>query len=334
MLSFENSIYLWWALAIPVLVFLFYRLIKWKKKTALALGDKNLVGRLLRFYSAKHFRWKFYLVCLALLLGVLAAAGLRKQTTRSAETTTGVDLIFALDVSKSMLSQDIKPTRLDRAKQLIGNLSAHLQNNRIGLVVFAGQAILQMPLTDDIGALNMYLPNVNTDMVPIQGTEVGAALLVADNALNPREKKHKAVLLITDGETHDKTSEKAAKKLYGDGVTVITVGIGTPKGAPIFDPVTQQNKKDKNGNIIISKLNEKELKNIADITHGSYMLLNNDRKAIETIVAKVDSMEKKLVVTGKVGSRHFFYLFPFIISIALVILIAELFISERKHVLT
>lgn len=274
------------------------------------------------------------MICLALFFGVLAAAGLRKQTNRSSETTAGIDLIFALDVSKSMLSQDIKPTRLDRAKQLINNLSAHLQNNRIGLVVFAGQAILQMPLTDDIGALNMYLPNVNTEMIPIQGTAIGTALEVAGDALNPREKKHKTVILITDGETHDKTSEKAAKKLYGDGVTVIAVGIGTPKGAPIFDPVTQQDKKDKNGNIVISKLNEKELKNIADITHGSYMLLNNDRKAIQEIIAKVDSMEKKLVVTGKVGSRHFYYLFPFIISLALVILIAELFISERKPSIT
>lgn len=334
MLSIENSIYLWWALAIVPLIFLFYRLIKWKKKTASALGDRKLINRLLRFYSAKNFRWKFYLTCLALLLGVIAAAGLRKQSIRASETTAGIDLIFVLDVSKSMLSQDIKPTRLDRAKQLINNLAEHLQNNRIGLVVFAGQAILQMPLTDDIGALNMYLPNVNTDMIPIQGTAVGTALEVADNALNPREKKHKAIILITDGETHDKASEAAAKKLYGDGVTVIAVGIGTPKGAPIFDPITQQDKKDKNGNIVISKLNEKELKKIAEVTHGSYMLLDNDRKAIQTIIAKVDSMEKKLVVTGKVGSRNFLYFFPYLIALVLIILVVELFIPERKHSMT
>lgn len=296
-----------------------------------SLGDSKLVKKLIRSYSARNFRWKFYFICLAFVLLVVAAAGLRNQTDRNSDRSAGIDIVIALDVSKSMLSQDIKPTRLDRAKQLIRSLTANLQNNRVGLVVFAGQAILQMPLTDDIGAVNMYIPNINTDMVPIQGTAIGTALLTANNALNAEDKKHKAIILITDGETHDKTTDDAIKRLYADGVTVFTVGIGTPGGSPIFDPVTNGDKKDKDGNIVISKLNEATLKEIAAKTNGTYVLLNNDRAAIESITQKIGSMEKKLIVSGKVGNRNFFYYFPYFIGAALLLLIIEIFIPERKR---
>lgn len=331
MLSFENPTYLWWLLAIIPLIFLFYALIKWKKGVARSLGDKKLVKRLIRSYSDRKFKIKFYFVFVALLLGILAIASLRSPSGRGEEKSAGIDIIVALDISKSMLSQDIKPTRLDRAKQLIRNLTANLQNNRVGLVVFAGQAILQMPLTDDVGAINMYLPNINTDMIPIQGTAIGTALETADDALNALDKKHKAIILITDGETHDKKTDAAIKKLYADGVTVMTVGIGTPGGAPIFDPVTNADKKDKDGNIVISKLNEEVLKEIAEKTQGTYVLLNNDRNAIQKITGQINNMEKKLIVTGKVGSRNFYYYFPYFIGAAILLLIIELFIPERKR---
>ena len=330
MLSFTSPNYLWGLLILIPLIFLFYALLKWKKSVASSLGDRKLVARLLRFYNARKFKWKFYLVFVALGLTVLAAAGLRSPSGQGEERSAGIDILIALDVSKSMLSQDIKPTRLDRAKQLIRSLTSNLENNRVGLVVFAGQAILQMPLTGDVGAINTFLPNINTDMVPIQGTAVSAALRTAEAALHSPDKKHKAIILMTDGETHDKETNEAISKLYSSGITVFTVGIGTPKGAPIFDPATGQDKKDKDGNVVISKLNESELKEIARKTGGSYVLLNNDLDAIEKITGQINQMEKKIIVTGSVGSRNFYQYFPIFIAVALLLLTLDLFISERK----
>lgn len=330
MLSFENSTYLWWLLALIPVIILFALTLKWKEQVKKVLGDAALIKKLTAKYSPKLFRVKFYLLAIALFIGIFAAANLRKSANRGTEKSSGIDIIIALDVSKSMLSQDIKPTRLDRAKQLINQLTDNLYNNRVGLEVFAGQAILQMPLTDDIGAIKMYLSNINTDMVPIPGTAIGDALNLANNVLDSNDRKHKAVILLTDGEDHDPKTEDAVKNLYNHGVTVFTVGIGTAQGSPILDPVTNAYKKDQDGNTVISKLNEKELKDIAAGTGGSYLLLNNDASAINNITGKINNMEKKLIVSGKVGNRQYFYYFPFLIAFVLLLLVIELFIPERK----
>lgn len=330
-ISFENINYLWSVVLLIGLAYLFVRVLQWKTKTKKQLGDSKLVDRLTRSYSRRRYGVKFYLVLVALLIGIVAAANLRKTISRGDEKSAGIDIIVALDVSKSMLSQDIKPTRLDRAKQLIGRLTDELYNNRVGFVVFAGQAILQMPLTDDVGAIKMYLSNINTDAVPIPGTAIGDALVTANDALNGHDKKHKAVILITDGEDHDDNTEHAVKTLADNGVTVFTIGVGTANGSPILDPTTNEYKKDENGNTIISKLNEKELKEIAQKTGGEFVLLNNDAAAVNTIVARVNSMEKKLIVAGKVGRRTYLYFFPYLIASILILLFVEIFIPERKR---
>ncbi|ANI88945.1 hypothetical protein A9P82_06330 [Arachidicoccus ginsenosidimutans] len=330
-LSFENISYLWTLLIIVPLVALFIYVLKWKTKVKKSLGDERLIQQLTRNYSSGLYKVKFYLIAIALFIGIFAAANLRKYDSSDKEKSAGIDIIVALDVSKSMLSQDIKPTRLDRAKQLIGKLTDNLYNNRLGFVVFAGQAVLQMPLTDDVGAIKMYLSNVNTDAVPVQGTAIGDALLTANNSLNAKDKKHKAVILITDGEDHDESTESAIKTLYDNGVTVFTIGVGTANGSPILDPVTNEYKKDENGNTVISKLNEKELKEIAQKTGGEFVLLNNDATVVNTIVTKINSMEKKLIESGKVGSRNYFYYFPYFIAAILLLLIIEIFIPEKKR---
>lgn len=329
--SFENIGYAGLLLLLAALIFLFTRVLKWKSDVKKSLGDERLITRLTRNYSEKLYKLKFYFVAIALFIGIVAAMGLRKsKTSGNQETSAGIDIIIALDVSKSMLSQDIKPTRLDRAKQLIGNLTDNLYNNRVGFVVFAGQAVLQMPLTDDVGAIKMYLSNINTDAVQLPGTVIGNALLTADNALDVKDRKHKAVILITDGEDHEEVGD-AIKKLSDDGVAVYTIGVGTANGSPIPDPATGGDKKDKNGNTIISKLNEKELREIAGKTGGAYVLLDNDATVISTVTAKINSMEKKLIETGQVGSRNYFYFFPYFIAVVLLLLIIEIFIPERKR---
>ena len=313
-----------------VLIFLFTRVLKWKFNVKKSLGDERLIKRITRGYSGKLYKLKFYLIAIALFIGIFAAMGLRKdQSSGNRETSAGIDIIIALDVSKSMLSQDIKPSRLDRAKQLIGKLTDNLYNNRVGFVIFAGQAVLQMPLTDDVGAIKMYLSNINTDAVQVPGTVISDALLTADNALDVKDRKHKAVILITDGEDHESVSD-AVKKLSDDGVVVYTIGVGTANGSPILDPETGMDKRDKDNNVIISKLNEEELQEIAEKTGGEYILLNNDVTVINTVTAKINSMEKKLIETGEMGSRNYFYFFPFFIIAVLLLLIVEIFIPERK----
>jgi Ca-activated chloride channel family protein len=332
-LSFENINYLWALPLLAALLVLFFRTLKWKSKVKKSLGDERLLKRLTRGYSEKRYKLKFYFVAIALFIGIFAAMGLRSAlSSGNKDASAGIDIIIALDVSKSMLSQDIKPTRLDRAKQLIGKLTDNLYNNRVGFVVFAGQAVLQMPLTDDVGAIKMYLSNINTDAVQVSGTVVSDALLTADNALDAKDKKHKAVILITDGEDHESVGD-AITKLSNDGVTVYTIGVGTASGSPIIDPATGEEKKDKDGNTIISKLNEKELREIAEKTGGAYVLLDNDATVISAVTAKINSMEKKLIETGDTGSRNYFYYFPVLIAIVLLLLLVEIFIPERKKYL-
>lgn len=240
--------------------------------------------------------------------------------------------MVALDVSKSMLSSDIKPTRLAKAKQVISQIIDQLGDNRLGIVVFAGQAIMQMPLTDDIGAAKMYVSTIDPDMIPIQGTEIGDALLACNRAFHTGEKKYKAVILISDGEDHDPKTEAAIKELKNNGVVVHTIGVGTVAGSQIIDPVTNEPKKDASGNIVISKLNETELKNISSQTGGQYALLDNDLNAPQKIVSAINNSDKKMIRTGKMpGEKNFTSYFPLFIICMIILLVIELFISERKR---
>ena len=330
MLSFENTEYLWGLLVLLPLCALFILAIRRKEKIKKAIGDEALVQQLTKNYSAKLFRLKFICILLSLLLGILAAANLRKPDKSSTEKRAGIDVMVALDVSKSMLSQDIKPTRLDRAKQLINLLVNRLGDNRIGLVLFAGQAITQMPLTDDASAASMYVSNASPQIVPLQGTDIASALRLCNTALKTNEKKYKAVILISDGEDHDPDSEKAAKELSDNGVIVYTVGIGSPDGSPIMDPATGEYKKDVNGNTVISKLNEKELQTIAKATGGDYFRLDNQNNAVADIGADIDKMEKKMIASNAPGNKNYEAFFPFFLIPMLLLLVFEIFIPEIK----
>jgi Ca-activated chloride channel family protein len=208
-----------------------------------------------------------------------------------------------------MLSQDIKPTRLDRAKQCVNRLIDKLGENRIGLVVFAGQAYLQMPLTPDAAAAKLYLSNASPEMVNTQGTVVADALRVSMEAFNTKEKKYKAIVLISDGEDHDPETEKLLPTLADNGVIVNTIGVGTPEGSPITEPGTNEFKKDANGETVISKLNELELKMIAEKTNGVYQRLDNSEVAINSITLHWISWIKRSFNQVQVqGNTHLFTL--------------------------
>lgn len=332
MLSFENTSYLWGLLLLIPLVWLVSYVVKRKNKILQKIGNTTLARTLIANYSAKKFRLKSILFIVAILLGIMAFVNIQTPDNKDRSgTKSGIDLMVVLDVSKSMLSSDIKPTRLAKAKQVINQLIDQLGDNRLGIVVFAGQAITQMPLTDDIGAARMYVSTIEPDMIPIQGTEIGDALLAANRAFRTGEKKYKAIVLISDGEDHDPKTENALKELKNSGVIVHTIGVGTVSGSQIIDPATNEPKKDAQGNIVISKLNEKELQDIASQTGGQYALLDNSMDAPKAIITAINNTDKKLIRTGRMpGEKNFTNYFPFLILGVVLLLVIELFISERK----
>lgn len=272
MIHFQHIEYLSALLAIPVIFFLYYTVIKWKKSTAKKIGDSLLVKELTKEYSGQKFRIKFILCVVAFGLCALAVAGLVKPDENRKIQRKGTDIVVALDVSKSMLATDIKPDRLERAKQIISKIIDNSPNDRFGLVIFAGRAYLQMPLTLDHAAAKMYLSSAKPGDVPTQGTVLSDALKMSMDAFNPNEKTFKSVLLISDGEDHEPGAVKMAKDLLKSGVVVNTIGIGSPLGAPILDEETGQYKVNNKGETVITKLNEESLRNIAKAGNGMYQL--------------------------------------------------------------
>jgi len=330
MLSFQHIEYLYGLLALVPLTLVFLLVLRWKKKAGKKLGDEELISRLTRQYSPRLYLIKFITVLIVVALAVLAGANLRKPSNKGKEKKGGIDVMIALDVSKSMWCQDAKPTRLDKAKQFIDQLITQLGENRVGLVVFAGRAYLQMPLTTDIVASKIFVANASPDAVPVQGTEIGEALQLCSNSLNTKEKKYKTVVLISDGEDHDPKSEEVLQQLADAGVVVHTIGVGSPDGSPIMEPGSTEYKKDANGQTVITKLNEQELKDIAGKTGGEYNHLDDTHAAVTAIMQELNSMEKKEIDAGD-GERRYTSLYMFLLVPALLLLLAEVFIPERKR---
>ena len=328
MTRFENINYVWLLTAIPFLIMLFIFLLQWKKKTAKKIGDERLVKQITKNYSPFKFILKFSIIMIAMIAIVIGAMNFQKPGKTENIKRKGVDVMVILDVSKSMLAEDIKPSRLERAKQLLTLLMDKLENDRIGLVLFAGRAYMQMPLTTDHSAARMYIQDASPNAVPTQGTVIGEALDMANHAFNSKEQKYKAIVLISDGEDHDPDGEKMAQALAKNGVMINTVGIGSPDGAPIIDPVTKQLKKDADGQTVISKLNETELSHLANLTNGIYIRLDNMDDALTTLSQQLDSIEKKsLADTEFVSYQSFFQWF---LAVALLLLLIEFILPERK----
>lgn len=279
-------------------------------------------------YSRLKFIFKFAIALVGLVFLVAGTANLQKPGEMEKVNRVGVDVIIALDVSKSMLADDIKPSRLERARQLVTRLVDKMQNNRIGLVLFAGRAYMQMPLTLDHAAAKMYIQNANPETVPGQGTVIGEALRVSNTAFNSKERKYKAIVLISDGEDHDPEALKMTQMLSQNGVMVNTVGIGTPEGVPLYDKTTNQLRKDAQGNAIITKLNEAELQQLADQTKGIYVHLEDVNTAVDEITAQLNTIEQTAV--GDQSFINYKNYFQWFLATALLFLFVELCIPERK----
>lgn len=329
MLHFQYPEYLLALALLPVLIWCVVYVIRWKKKAKKKIGDESLVKSLIEDYSPRKFTIKYLFILLSFVLCAFAVAGLVIPDKTQRITRNGTDMMIALDVSKSMLATDIKPDRLERAKQLISKVIEQMPNERIGLVIFAGRAYLQMPLTIDHQAAKMYIAALTTNDVPTQGTVISSALRMCQAAFNPNDKSYKSVLLISDGEDHDKEADKVAKELAKDGIMVNTIGIGSPLGAPIPDELTGQYKRDKEGQTVISKLNEEGLRKIAAETNGTYQLYSNPDQIIHNLKQQLAQIEKGSILSdSSYLSFHQFY--PYFLIVAFILLLIEMLLSEKR----
>ncbi|HEY4151534.1 MAG TPA: VWA domain-containing protein [Chitinophagaceae bacterium] len=309
-------------------VLLYLEVLRWKRKTQQKIGEPALVKELTKSYSPFRFALKFIFVLVALGATIVAAANLQSQGAAETVSRKGVDVMMVLDVSNSMLAEDIKPSRLERAKQLVTRLLDKMDNDRIGLVLFAGRAYMQMPLTNDHAAAKMYVQTAGPDAVPTQGTVIGEALKMASSGFNSKERKFKAIVLISDGEDHDPEALKVAKSLAQGGAMINTVGIGSPEGVPIIDPATNQTKKDVEGNAIITKLNEVELQQLSQATNGIYVHLDDVDEAAAKIMAQLDTIQEK--ATNDKSFVDYKNYFQWFLGFALLLLLAEFLLPERK----
>lgn len=325
--QFQHKEYTILFAGLVILALLLFVFLQWKKKVRKRIGDEKLVKALTGYSSPGWFIAKFILILVALAVGIVAVMNPRKPGESEATTRKGIDIAIALDVSKSMLATDLAPNRLERAKQFIAKLMDKMPNDRIALVLFAGKAYLQMPLTADHGAAALFVSSAGPDVVPQQGTVIGDALEMSIKAFTAADNKFKTVLLISDGEDHDEDAVATAKKLAEQGVMINTIGIGSPEGSTITDPATGDVKKDAGGNPVITRLNEEILTEIARETNGTYTKLQSSDEAVASLTKQFSQIDRKAFTDiSQVNFKTYYLWFA---AMMFVLLFAENFIPER-----
>jgi Ca-activated chloride channel family protein len=332
MLRFEHKEYFFLLLLIPIVISIYFYVQYQTKKQLEKIGNIDLMKRLMPDRNEKKSLLKFIALNVVLFFLILALAQPQMGTKMEKVQRKGIDIMIALDVSKSMLSQDVAPSRLEKSKLLIQTLLKNLDGDRVGLVIFAGNAYLQMPLTVDYSSILLYLRSITTNSVPTQGTIITDALEKSEAAFKETDKKHKAIIVITDGEDHEENAINMAEELASDGTKVFTVGVGTANGGTI--PVYDQNgqitgeKKDENGAVIISKMNANMLQALAKGGNGNYYVLDNTKQVAEFLSKDIAKMETK-TINDKVFT-DFVEQFQYFLIFALLVLMADFFITYRK----
>lgn len=331
MFRFANPEYLNLLYFLPVLVGLFWYLGRNRKKLLQSFADSELHKTLFPTDSNLK-RWtKFVVILLALTCLVFAAANPQVGTKMQEVKQTGIDVFILLDVSNSMMAEDIKPNRLEKAKYQISNLINKLRGDRIGLIIFAGQAYVQIPLTTDYSAANLFLSAVDVNSVPSQGTAIASAINLATASFDTLSTQ-KVIIAITDGEDHEGDVEKAVENAVSRGIKIYTIGLGSEGGVPI--PVYNNRnqlvgfKKDQEGNSVLTKLDEETLKKIAIEGNGNYYRGTNYEDYLDKIYTELSELEQTEFGVKKVTDyedRFYFFLIP-----AIILLVIEFFVSEKK----
>ncbi len=331
MFRIVNPEYFYMYLLVPVFILLFLLMRKWKRSAVRKLGDMAVVSRLMDNVSPAKQVMKFIFVILAFCFMVFALARPQLGSRLEEVKREGVDVMIALDVSNSMNAEDIRPSRIERSKQAIYRLIDQLQGDRIGLIVFAGQAYVQLPITTDYGAAKLFLSTVQTNMVPTQGTAIGAAIDKAVEAFGDSTKHNSAIVVITDGENHEDDALESVKKAASEGIHVHTIGMGSPDGAPI--PLSKGSisggfLQDKSGSTVITRLDDVMLQEIADAGKGRFIRASNSDDGVASILEEIKSMEKKEFASKLFTDYEDQY--QYFVGLALLFLLLDFMISERR----
>lgn len=329
MFRFEEPAYLYLLLLLPLLV-AFYLYSNYRKRKAIRkFGDPVLMAQLMPNVSKYRPDVKFWLVFA--VIGLFAVLLSRPQFGSKLETVKrqGVEVMIALDISNSMLAQDIQPSRLEKAKRLISKLVDGMENDKVGMIVFAGDAFTQLPITNDYISAKMFLESINPSLISKQGTAIGAAISLAVRSFTPQEDVGRAIVIITDGENHEGGAVEAAKEAAKKGIQVNVLGVGLPNGSPIPIEGTNDFRRDRDGNVIVTRLNESMCQEIAKEGNGIYVRVDNSNSAQKAIDQEINKMAKA-DVESKVYTE-FNEQFQVIAWIILLLLLIEMLILDRKN---
>ena len=329
MFRFEDPIYLWLLVLIPILALIRFISYRNQKKRLRKFGEPALLKELMPDVSRFRPSVKFWILQGALALLVLMLARPQMGTKISQEKRVGIETIICMDISNSMLAEDIVPSRLDRSKMMIENLVDHFSNDKIGLIVFAGDAFVQLPITSDYVSAKMFLSSIDPSMIATQGTDIGRAIDMATHSFTPEEGIGRAIIVITDGENHEGGAVEAASAAKDAGMRVYVLGVGSSKGSPIPIPGTDDYMKDNKGNTVMSALNEQMCKELAQAGGGAYIHVENNSAAQDQLDNELDKLSKK--ETTATLYSEFDEQFQAFGLLALLLLVLEICILDRRN---
>ena len=328
MFRFAHPQYLWLLLAVPAMVLIYALAMRSRRRRLARFGNPETIAELMPDASVARNNFKFGLFAAAVSLAVLAAARPQLGSKLRETKSSGVEMMLVVDVSNSMLAEDFAPNRLERTKYAINKLFDEMkQQERVGLIVFAGEPKVQLPITSDVRMAKAFARRISTDLVEEQGTAVGKALSLAAMSFSSESQRSRAIILITDGENHEDDAVAAARRAAEQGVRIYTIGIGTPEGAPI--EIGGEFVKDEDGTMVVSKLNEEMLEEIARITDGAYIRSTNQSMGLDEIVESIERMEKSELEVLRFEEYNEQY--QYLLAAALLLLLAEFFVLPRRN---
>ena len=331
-MKFANPEYFYLLVFVPIILAIYIYSNYKRKKNLKLYGDEDLIKNLMPDVSSIRPNVKFYLTLLAMVLMVITIARPQFGSKKETVTRQGIEAIIALDISNSMLAEDIAPNRLEKAKNIVSRLIDRLNNDKVGLIVFAGDAFVQLPITNDYISAKMFLESITPELISRQGTDVGGAINLAMKSFTPNEGVGKAIIIITDGENHEGGAETAAEEAHKKGMNVFLLGVGSPEGAPIPLNGGKDYRRDKQGNVVVTKLNEEMAQKIAQAGNGAYIRVDNTNNAQKILEKEIDKLAKADVTTEVYTEYN--EQFEFIAIIVLLLLVVESAIQTGKSRLT
>lgn len=326
MINFAQAQYLILLLLIPFFFVVFAVIMSMRNKRIRKFGDQQLVERMMPSWSRSKAWVRLTLFSIGFFFFVIGLSRPQIGAKLKNHETKGAEIMIALDVSNSMLAQDYSPNRLDRAKLAISRLVDKLREDRIGLIVFAGDAFVQLPITTDYVSAKMFLNSISTESVPIQGTAVGAAINTAIRSFSVQSEKSRAIIVISDGENHEDDAIAAATQAAELGIRVFTIGVGSSEGQPI--PLDGELLKDKDGNIVVTRLDEKSLQDVALAGNGLYVRAGNSEFGLNPIIEEIKRMEDEKY--NSIVFEEFDEQFMYFLAIALFFFVLEMLVGDRK----